>query len=318
MQNPIIHATGIAKSYGSQTVLSGVDITVPEGTVTALLGPNGAGKTTLVRILTTLTTPDSGTATIAGFDLRQNPDKVRSVISLAGQYAAVDESLTGEENLLLMTRLWHLDRRTGARRRRDLLERFGLMDARNKPVGTYSGGMRRKLDLALSLVGNPRIIFLDEPTTGLDPRSRATMWDMVKELTATGVTIFLTTQYLEEADQLADSIVMIDGGRVIAKGTAEELKYRIASDVLELQFPDRESAARAASVIGPNAVVHATKPDSLNVASNGHPDQLRLLLNALASQHIVVAKVAINKPTLDDVFLELTGRAAGVVTVEAA
>lgn len=256
----IIQVIGITKSYARQKVLASVDLTVCEGSVVAVLGPNGAGKTTLVRILSTLTMPDSGTATIAGHDVVREAGKVRAVISLTGQHAAVDELLTGAENMRLMTRLWHLDCTAGKRRSQDLLERFDLLPARNKPVKDYSGGMRRKLDLALSLIAHPRVLFLDEPTTGLDPRSRIAMWEAVRELTANGTTVLLTTQYLEEADQLANSIAMIDGGRVIAEGTPASLKRTISGDRVDLFFANEAMYQKASCVLWLRAIAHAVTP----------------------------------------------------------
>jgi ABC-2 type transport system ATP-binding protein len=284
--------------------------------VVALLGPNGAGKTTLVRILATLISPDAGGATIAGHDLVREPERVRSAISLTGQYAAVDELLTGEENMRLMTRLWHLDRNEGKRRGQDLLERFDLMDARRKQVKDYSGGMRRKLDLAISLIARPRVLFLDEPTTGLDPRSRFTMWEVVRDLTASGVTVLLTTQYLEEADQLADEITMIDGGRVIARGTPESLKRQIGGDQVELQFASEAMYLKAAWVLGASAIAHVSVPRTLHVDSGPGTEHIRLLLNDLSDANVQVERMCLHEPTLDDVFLKLTGRP--VVVEEAA
>ncbi len=308
MNGDIVDATAITKSFGPQRVLDGVTLQVAEGSVTAVLGPNGAGKSTLVRILTTLTRPDSGTATIAGHDLGRSAAAIRSVISLTGQNAAVDELLTGEENMRLMSRLWHLDRRTSAKRSGELLERFDLTEARGKPVKTYSGGMRRKLDLAISLVGNPKIIFLDEPTTGLDPRSRATMWEIVKELTATGVTVLLTTQYLEEADQLADKIALIDGGKIIAEGTPEHLKRQVGGEMVEFSFPDTETWHRANSVLGGRASASDPEKLTVHVATQGSAEEIRYLFDALVNAGIQADRLNQHKPTLDDVFLSLTGR----------
>lgn len=315
MTGEIIDATDISKSYGPQRVLDGVNLRVAEGSVTAVLGPNGAGKSTFVRILTTLTRPDSGTATIAGYDIVRNAALIRSVISLIGQNAAVDELLTGEENMRLMSRLWHLDRKTTAKRNQELLERFDLMDARNKPVKTYSGGMRRKLDLAISLVGTPRIIFLDEPTTGLDPRSRATMWEIVKELTATGVTVLLTTQYLEEADQLADKIALLDGGKVIAEGTPENLKRQVGGEMVEFSFRDQEAWYRANAALGVHVSASDAEKQTVHVATQGSAEEVHHLFETLLRAGISADRLTLHKPTLDDVFLSLTARIAPAAEV---
>jgi ABC-2 type transport system ATP-binding protein len=297
----IVEATGLRKSYGATDVLTGVDLSVAEGSVLALLGPNGAGKTTTVRILTTLTRPDSGTATIAGYDVLREPAQVRGVISLTGQYAAVDENQTGRENLVMVGRLMHLGRRTAQRRTGELLEQFGLTDAMDRRVKTYSGGMRRKLDLAMSLIARPRVIFLDEPTTGLDPASRSAMWDAIVELVRDGTTILLTTQYLEEADRLADRIVLLDQGRIIASGTADALKTQIGGERIELRFTDEVQLLKAAGVL--SGVVGQLV---LNVPSDGTAAHLHQVLDVLRDNGLTPERVSSHRPTLDDVFLALT------------
>ncbi|MET9270700.1 ATP-binding cassette domain-containing protein [Kribbella sp. NPDC003557] len=297
----IVEATGLRKSYGATDVLTGVDLSVAEGSVLALLGPNGAGKTTTVRILTTLTRPDSGTATIAGYDVLREPARVRGVISLTGQYAAVDENQTGRENLVMVGRLMHLGRRTSQRRTAELLDQFGLTDAMGRRVKTYSGGMRRKLDLAMSLIARPRVIFLDEPTTGLDPASRSAMWDAIVELVREGTTILLTTQYLEEADRLADRIVLLDRGRIVASGTADALKTQIGGERIELRFADEVQLLKAAGVL--DGVVDELV---LNVPSDGTAAHLHHVLDVLRDNGLEPQRVSSHRPTLDDVFLALT------------
>lgn len=303
----MVWARGLKKSYGQVRVLDGVDLTVPAGTVHALLGPNGAGKTTTVRILSTLLRPDAGSATVAGHDVVRAPYRVRTAMSLTGQYAAVDELLSGEENLLMMARLSRLSRADARRRVTELLTAFDLTDARRRLVKTYSGGMRRRLDLAASLVARPPVIFLDEPTTGLDPRSRQAMWDAVRELVATGVTVLLTTQYLEEADRLADQISVLDRGRVIAEGTAEELKARIPGEHVDLFLADAEAVAHAAAGLGDRVVAVEPAARRLRVPTDGSARQVRELLEHLERRGIAVERLALHRPTLDDVFLELTG-----------
>jgi ABC-2 type transport system ATP-binding protein len=303
---PAIRATGLRKSYGDTLALDGVDLEVAEGTIFALLGPNGAGKTTAVQILSSLISPDGGEVRVAGHDLAQEPDAIRSAIGVTGQFSAVDNLLTGEENLQLMADLYHLDRREGRRRTADLLERFDLVEAAKKTPGTYSGGMRRRLDLAMTLVGDPRIIFLDEPTAGLDPRSRRTTWEIVGGLVAGGVTIFLTTQYLEEADELADRIALLDHGKLVAEGTADELKRRIPGGHVRLQFTDADGLEAAARTLG--EVVRDDEALSLQVPSDGSVDALRALIDRLDEARIKVDGLSVHTPDLDDVFLALTGQ----------
>ncbi|WP_431907077.1 ATP-binding cassette domain-containing protein [Micromonospora carbonacea] len=302
---PAIAATGLRKSFGDQVVLDGVDLSVPAGTVFALLGANGAGKTTTVRILSTLLGADAGDVRVAGHDLAREPDAVRAAIGVTGQFSAVDNLLTGEENLLLMADLHHLPRAEGRRLAARLLEQFDLTDAARKPASTYSGGMRRRLDLAMTLVGDPRVIFLDEPTTGLDPRSRRTMWQLVRDLVAGGVTIFLTTQYLEEADELADRIAVLHRGRVVAEGTAEELKRRIPGGHVRLRFADEQGLDAARRVLGP--VPRDGDALALRVPGDGSLRSLRTLLGRLDDRAVQVDELSVHTPDLDDVFLALTG-----------
>jgi ABC-2 type transport system ATP-binding protein len=299
----IIEALGVRKTYGSTAVLDGVDLRVEQGTVCALLGPNGAGKTTMVHILSTLVRADAGDIRIAGHDVRRDPAAVREVISLTGQFAAVDEEQTGRENLVMAGRLMHLGRTAARRRAAELLERFDLVEAADRRTRTYSGGMRRRLDLGMSLVGSPQVIFLDEPTTGLDPSGRVAVWDAVAELVRTGTTILLTTQYLEEADRLADRIVLIDHGRVAAEGTADALKTQVGGERLDLHFADRAGLDRAARLVG--GVADAERP-VLGVASDGSAAHLRHVLDRLAGAGVEVARVDAHRPTLDDVFRTLT------------
>jgi ABC-2 type transport system ATP-binding protein len=301
-----IAATGLRKSYGDLTVLDGVDLHVAEGTVFALLGPNGAGKTTTVQILSTLIEADGGSVRILGHDVVRRADSVRKAIGVTGQFSAVDNLLTGEENLLLMADLNHLERGEGQRRATALLHRFDLVDAAGKPPSTYSGGMVRKLDLAMTLVGDPRVIFLDEPTAGLDPRTRRTMWEIIRELVADGVTIFLTTQYLEEADRLADQIALLDHGRLVAEGTADELKRLIPGGHIRLQFAEPTELDAAVRLFA-----GSTRDDdalALQVPSDGDVDSLRAVLDHLEVASINVDALSVHTPDLDDVFLALTGR----------
>jgi ABC-2 type transport system ATP-binding protein len=304
--HPAIRVTGLRRSFGDQVVLDGVDLEVPEGTVFALLGPNGAGKTTTVQILSTLLRADGGQVTVAGHDVARDPDAVRAAIGVTGQLTAVDNLLTGEENLLLMADLRHLGPAEGRRRAAELLDQFDLADTARKPAATYSGGMRRRLDLAMGLIGDPRIVFLDEPTTGLDPRSRRTMWQRIRDLVAGGVTVFLTTQYLEEADELADRIALLDRGRLVAEGTADELKRRIPGGHIRLQFADPDGLEEAARLLGD--AVRDDEALTLQVPSDGGVKSLRELLERLDGAAIDVGGLSIHTPDLDDVFLTLTGQ----------
>jgi ABC-2 type transport system ATP-binding protein len=315
MDEAAIRARGLAKSFGETRVLTGVDLTVPAGTLLALLGPNGSGKTTTVRILTTLLAPDGGSATVAGLDVTREGPAVRRTIGLTAQHATVDELLTGRENLELFAGLHHLPGPTARRRAADLLERLDLAAAANRRVGTYSGGMRRRLDLAASLVAGPRILFLDEPTTGLDPRSRAEVWSVIRELLASGATILLTTQYLEEADQLADRIAVITSGRVVADDTPDTLKRQVGSERLLLRLRRPRDLARAGPLLSSNADRADAGPlldaDAGEITMTiHHPDQLRHALVRLHEADIAVEQVELRTPTLDDVFFALTKAAA--------
>jgi ABC-2 type transport system ATP-binding protein len=301
-----LKATGLRKSFGDKLVLDGIDLDIAEGTVFALLGPNGAGKTTTIQILSTLIGADAGQAYVAGHDVAQDPDAVRAVIGVTGQFSAVDNLLTGEENLHLMADLYHLDRRAGRRRAAELLERFELVEAAGTPAATYSGGMKRRLDLAMGLVGDPRIVFLDEPTAGLDPRSRRTMWQMIRELVAGRVTILLTTQYLEEADELADRIALLDRGRLIAEGSPDALKRRIPGGHIRLQFADLEDLESAAIALG--APARDDEALALQIPSDGSVASLRTLLDRLDHASVEVGSLSVHTPDLDDVFLALTGQ----------
>ncbi|MFG2295513.1 ATP-binding cassette domain-containing protein [Streptomyces sp. NPDC048603] len=300
-----IAATGLRKAYGEHKVLDGVDLHIPQGSVFSLLGPNGAGKTTTVKILSTLTSMDSGDARIMGHDLGSDPDGVRGSIGVTGQFSAVDPFLNAYENLHLMGRLWHLPAKTVKQRAVELVEQFDLVEAAKKPVVTYSGGMKRRLDLAMTLVGGPRLIFLDEPTTGLDPRVRRSMWELINGLVADGVTIFLTTQYLEEADQLADRIAVLDGGRLVAQGTPEELKRKVPGGSIDLQFTSLAALEYAAAVLG----VPATRDEEefkLRIPSDGSAQNVQAVLNRLDTS--TVKELSLHTPDLDDVFLALTGQ----------
>lgn len=300
-----VTAVGLRKSYGDRTVLDGIDLRIPAGSVFALLGPNGAGKTTTVKILSTLVRADGGHAQVAGHDLADSPDGVRAAIGVTGQFSAVDGLITGEENMLLMADLHHLPRSEGRRVAAELLARFDLAEAAKKPASGYSGGMKRRLDLAMTLVGKPRIIFLDEPTTGLDPRSRHTMWGIVRELVAQGATVLLTTQYLDEADELADRIAVIDGGRIVAEGTAEELKRLVPGGHVRLRFTD-PAAHRAAAA----SLADAERDDAaltLRIPADGSQRRLREILDRLDAAGVEADELTVRTPDLDDVFFALTG-----------
>jgi len=307
MNDLAIDATGLSKSYAGTRVLDGVDLRVPAGSVFALLGPNGAGKTTAVRILATLTPPDRGTARVAGFDVVRQRSQVRKRISLTGQYAALDELQTGEENLQMMGRLLRLSSGTARARAADLLEKFDLVDAARRRVGTYSGGMRRRLDLAASLVGGPDVIFLDEPTTGLDPRSRQAMWMVVTDLAASGVTIFLTTQYLDEADHVADRIAVLDSGHVVAEGTAPELKRQVGGPRLELTLAGEWAFDQVSGQLGERAIGADRAGLRVAVATDGSAAHVRTTLDTLDPDHRSITHFDVHDATLDDVFMTLTG-----------
>ncbi|MFE2971067.1 ATP-binding cassette domain-containing protein [Streptomyces sp. NPDC059340] len=306
---PAITVTGLHKSYGDKLVLDGIDFEVPSGHIWSLLGPNGAGKTTLVQILSTLIRPDAGSVQVAGHDLLREPEAVRRAIGVTGQFAAIDELLTGEENLQLMCQLHRLPAQEGRQRTAELLERFELagQDAK-KLAGSYSGGMRRKLDLAMTLVGSPQIIFLDEPTTGLDPRSRRTMWDIIRDLVADGVTIFLTTQYLEEADELADRIAVLHHGNFVAQGTPAELKRLVPGGDIRLTFDTAEQLALAAEALGTSDIDEEAL--SLRVPSEGDLGSMRRVIDRLDGARVTASSLSVHSPDLDDVFLTLTSQPA--------
>ncbi|MFD4026394.1 ATP-binding cassette domain-containing protein [Streptomyces sp. NPDC058576] len=317
MTHPAIAANGLRKSYGDKTVLDGIDLTVPAGTVFALLGPNGAGKTTAVKILSTLVSPGAGSGEIrvGGHDLATEAQAIRAAIGVTGQFSAVDGLITGEENMLLMADLHHLPKREGRRVAAELLERFDLVDAAKKPASTYSGGMKRRLDIAMTLVGSPRIIFLDEPTTGLDPTSRHTMWGIIRALVADGVTVFLTTQYLEEADELADRIAVLNDGKIAAEGTAEQLKRIVPGGHIRLRFTDPDAHRTAAS-----ALTGAASDDealTLHIPSDGSQRELRSLLDQLDAAGIEADELTVHTPDLDDVFFALTGSTVPAAAVPA-
>ncbi|HEX7096647.1 MAG TPA: ATP-binding cassette domain-containing protein [Acidimicrobiales bacterium] len=309
---PAIVADGIVKTYGRIRALDGVDLEVKEGTVLGVLGPNGAGKTTTVRVLTTLLRPDAGYAEVAGIDVLKRPDEVRRAIGLSGQYAAVDEYLTGRENLVMYGQLYGMSKREARKRADELLEQFALTDAADRPARTYSGGMRRRLDLAGALVAKPAVLFLDEPTTGLDPRSRIGMWDVINELVKSGTTLLLTTQYLEEADQLADEIVVVDHGRIIARGTADELKTQVGGEQLSIVVATNDQLGTAVAVlraVGRGEPIVDTHARRVTVAANGVP-ALSEAVRRLDAQAIEVLDIGLSRPSLDDVFLALTGHKA--------
>jgi ABC-2 type transport system ATP-binding protein len=316
MNSTAIDVRGLRKSYGDTVVLDGVDLSVRAGTVTALLGPNGAGKTTVVNILSTLLRPDGGTAEVNGADVVRRPEAVRAAIGLTGQFSAVDKLLTGEENLLLMARLRHLGARRSKTRVAELLEQFDLVEAARKPLATYSGGMQRRLDLAMTLVAAPSVIFLDEPTTGLDPRSRRTMWDIVRSLVTEGTTVLLTTQYLDEADELAHRIAVLDGGRIVADGTPDELKRLVPGGHIKLRFADDTGLESAVRVLDESARDDAAL--TLTVANDGGVGALRSVLDRLDAADIEVADLSIHTPDLDDVFFALTGKTDVADTTEPA
>jgi ABC-2 type transport system ATP-binding protein len=300
-----VTARGLRKSFGGKVVLDGVDLDVATGVIFALLGPNGAGKTTFIRILATLIRPDEGTVTIAGHDLLTDPTGVKRSISLTGQYAAVDDMLTGEENLRMMARLLHLAPRAAKARSAELLAEFGLFDARARLVKTYSGGMRRRLDLAISMIARPSLLFLDEPTTGLDPRSREQLWGTVRGLADQGVTVLLTTQYLEEADQLADRIAMLDHGRIVARGTADQLKSSLGGEVVRLHFADGDGYQRA---LGALTILRADQRlRTIEVGTDGSAASVHDLLGMLRTAGAPASRVSVGRPSLDDVFRSLTG-----------
>jgi len=305
-----IEIKGLIKSFGTVEVLKGIDLTVEQGTMLALLGPNGAGKTTTVKILSTLLQPDGGTVTVSGFDVVKDSQKVRGVIGLTGQYAAVDELLTGRQNIVMLGQLYHLSPKDSASRAQELLEQFDLVDAADRAAKTYSGGMRRRLDLALSLVATPPILFLDEPTTGLDPRSRTNMWAVIEGLMKEGTTILLTTQYLEEADRLADQIAMIDDGKVIASGTADELKRKVGTERVEFTIAQESNFTEAVRLIEGEGKTSSDEARTISVSTDGSVRETKRVLDALYGAGIEIDTMSVHKPTLDDAFLRLTGHKA--------
>lgn len=315
--NSVISIKNLNKSYGTVKVLEGINLEVEKGKMVALLGPNGAGKTTTIRILSTLLTPDSGDVKVAGFDVVEDANMVRSNIGLTGQYAAVDEYLSGRENLNMMGRLYHLSKADAARRAEELLVEFDLVDAANRIVKTYSGGMRRRLDLAASLIATPPIIFLDEPTTGLDPRSRLKIWEIISNLLKDGTTILLTTQYLEEADKLADKIAVLDQGKIIAFGTASELKSKVGSDRLEMTVSEESDFLKAAEIISAESGFVSEEGRVLNIPTNGSVQDIKRILDTMDQAGIKLETFSLHKPTLDDVFMKLTGTHAVQDTSEA-
>jgi len=316
-----IHIRGLKKSFGSVKVLEGLDLFVERGTMLALLGPNGAGKTTTVRVLSTLLLPDEGEIYVHGFDVVKDAKQVRSNIGLTGPFAAVDEFLTGRENLVMMGRLYHLSKSDSERRAQELLAQFDLVDAADRQTKTYSGGMRRRLDLALSLIARPPIIFLDEPTTGLDPRSRLTMWGIIENLKKEGATILLTTQYLEEADKLANQIAVLDRGKIIAMGTADELKAMVGSEHVHIVVEKNSDFTKACKVLAREGLQSNEEEREIHVATDGSVRAVKEILDTLYSEGIEIDAMSVHKPTLDDVFLKLTGseiesdKSANVVTI---
>ncbi|MFC8000000.1 ATP-binding cassette domain-containing protein [Streptomyces rochei] len=314
--SPAISAVGLRKAYGDKTVLDGIDLCIPEGSVFALLGPNGAGKTTVVKILSTLIGADGGQAEVAGHNIATEPDGVRAAIGVTGQFSAVDGLITGEENMRLMADLNHLSKRQGKQVVAELLERFDLVEAAGKPVQSYSGGMKRRLDIAMTLVGGPRIIFLDEPTTGLDPRSRHNMWQIIRELVSDGVTVFLTTQYLEEADELADRIAVLHDGTIAAEGSADELKRSIPGGHIRLRFTDLSTYHSAATAL--REVQRDDEALALQLPSRGSQRELRSVLDWLDAAGIEADELTVHTPDLDDVFFALTGNNAATPAEEAA
>jgi ABC-2 type transport system ATP-binding protein len=314
MDIPVIEIKNLKKSFGKVAVLDGINLSVKRGTMLALLGPNGAGKTTTVRILSTLLKPDSGEVLVNGFDVLTAADKVRHTIGLTGQYAAIDELLTGRENLEMMGRLYHLGKVKSRERANELLSQFDLVAAADRPAKTYSGGMRRRLDLAASLVATPPVIFLDEPTTGLDPRSRLTMWGVIEDLMKNGATILLTTQYLEEADKLADQIAVLDKGHIIAQGTANELKAKVGNERTEITIERSEDFERAHQLLANKGVSAHRETLSISIPTDGSVGAIKKVLDILAEAAIEIDTMSVHKPTLDDVFLQLTGHEAEVKT----
>lgn len=306
-----VEASGLTKRYGDVVALDGLDLSVPTGSVLGLLGPNGAGKTTAVSILTTLTAPDAGTARVAGVDVVREPQRVRSLIGLSGQYAAVDEHLTATENLEMIGCLYGMRRRAARQKANELIERFRLTEAANRPLKTFSGGMRRRIDLAGALLADPPVLFLDEPTTGLDPRSRGELWDVIRERVEAGTTVILTTQYLEEADQLAHEIVVIDHGRAIARGTSQELKRRTGGEHLDIHLALIGDLPRVEAILRPFAIgaVRIDEQDALiSIPVAKGVEVLGSVMAELSTQNVAIADIALRRPTLDDVFMELTGR----------
>lgn len=308
--NYAIAINDVHKSFGKLKVLEGIDLNVKRGSITALLGPNGAGKTTTIRILATLLKPDKGHALIDGHDVVRNADKVRELIGLTGQYAAIDEYLTGEENLYMMGRLYHLSKDDTKRRTKELLQQFDLVDAANRYAKTYSGGMRRRLDLAASLIATPPILFLDEPTTGLDPRSRLALWDIIEQLADGGTTILLTTQHLDEADRLADDIAVIDNGKMIARGTADQLKDKVGAERVQLTFETDKALAAAKKIIKAKDIQVDQKAKRLSFANDRGTAGVRDVLGKFDKEKVNISALSLSKPSLDDVFMKLTGHAA--------